>query len=239
MASDTLLVAAPVIQEASAPAATNWRRTGKRGAATPAVVIKREDTSPTAVYAAPAPGIDAVASSPADLSADAAAVAAARANEEALLAKLLEAAAHTLPDLSAALQLQRRPMEKPSLRGDGGKPGGPGGPKPPHRRSASYTRREKAEEGAASCSDDEKAENEAQEVMGATEELCGGRRPNDRASGSGCGIRMKTPGTVSKTDTSRTVATVLFSVHNAIFDCFQCVQVGRRHCGFETQGSQG
>ena len=38
------------------------------------------------------------------------------------------------------------------------------GTKPPHRRGASYTRREKAEEDAASCSDDEEAENEAQEV---------------------------------------------------------------------------
>ena len=52
------------------------------------------------------------------------------------------------------------------------------------RRGASYTRREKAEEGAASCSDDEEAENEAQEVMGATEEWCG----------LGCGIRAKNPG---------------------------------------------
>ena len=102
MASDTLPLPASVIQEASAPAATNRRRKGKRGAPTPAVVMTRENTSPTAAYAAPASGIDAVASSPADLSADAAAVAAARANEEALLAKLLEAAAHTLPDLSAA-----------------------------------------------------------------------------------------------------------------------------------------
>ena len=79
---------------------------------TPAVVIKREDSSPTAAYAAPAPGIDAVASSPADLSADADAAAAARANEEALLAKLLEAAAHALLDLPQPqrLMLQRVPI---------------------------------------------------------------------------------------------------------------------------------
>ena len=30
-----------------------------------------------------------------------------------------------------------------------------------------------------------------------------GRRPDDRASGLGCGIRKKTPGTVPKTGTSR------------------------------------
>ena len=52
------------------------------------------------MYAVPAPGMDAVAPSPADLSADAAYVAAARANEEALLAGLLEAEVN-LADLAA------------------------------------------------------------------------------------------------------------------------------------------
>ena len=90
---------ASVIQEASAPAATKRRRKEKRGAPMPAVVTTGENTSPTAAHAAPAPGIDAVASSPADLSADAAAVAAARANEEAHMLELLEEVVHTLPAL--------------------------------------------------------------------------------------------------------------------------------------------
>ena len=99
MASDTLPAPASVIQEASAPAATNRRRKEKLGAPMPAVVTTRESTSPTAAHAAPAPGIDAVASSPADLSADAAAVAAARANEEAHMLELLDEVVRTLPAL--------------------------------------------------------------------------------------------------------------------------------------------
>ena len=72
----------------------------------PALVTKYASTCPAA-------------SSSADLSEAAASVAAARAREEALLAELLETAAHALPGLSAAAASDaaaRATGEEPSLR---------------------------------------------------------------------------------------------------------------------------